>query len=170
MTKNFGLLQQECLDEVRNVGIKTGTVRAWEINTRARKRWGHCKKEIDGTFTIQIAKQLLEDDRITEKSCKETMIHELLHTCSGCMNHQAKWKSYAQLMNDTYGYNIKRATSASEKGVEEEKTKPMKVKYMFVCSGCGAQIYRKRKSRFTRYYRQYICTRCGTQGWKRFEV
>ena len=168
--KSFETLRGDCLTEVKNVGITPGTIKSWSINTRARKRWGYCKKELDGTYTIQIAQQLLTDDRISEKACKETIIHEILHTCRGCMNHGEKWKAYAQLMNRTYGYNIKRITTGIEKGVEDYQPKRMTIKYVFTCGGCGAKIYRKRKSKFTRYYRNYICTRCGARAWKKENI
>lgn len=167
--KNFEKLQQECLNEIKNAGIAVGPINSWKINTRAKARWGQCQKGADGSFSIQIAERLLSDDRIPEKACKETIIHELIHTCPGCLNHQAKWKSYAGIMNEKYGYNIKRTTSGTEKGVENYSPKRMEVKYVFVCSGCGATIYRKRKSKFTHYYRNYICTLCGTRGWKRIQ-
>lgn len=74
-------------------------------------------------------------------------------------------------MNDKYGYNIKRTTSGKEKGVENYVTqKRMTIKYVFTCSGCGAKIYRRRKSKFTRYYKNYNCTKCGVRGWRRREV
>ncbi len=168
--KDFTALQQQCLSELNKAGIKTGPVSAWIVNTRAKKRWGFCKKEKDGTYVIEIAQLLLKDDRIPEKAVKETIIHELLHTCYGCMNHQKRWKHYAQIMNDTYGYNIKRTTSGIEKGVENYEPKRMEVKYVFTCSGCGAKVYMKRESKFTRYYRNYICTKCGTQGWQKRKV
>ena len=51
---------------------------------------------------------------------KNTIIHELLHTCVGCMNHKAKWKFYADKVNRAYGYDdIKRTSTADEKGVKE---------------------------------------------------
>lgn len=169
--KDFLKLRQECMTEVIEAGITPGTVSSWTVNTRARTRWGHCRKEKDGTFEIQIARQLLEDDRIPEKACKETIIHEILHTCYGCMNHKERWKGYAQRMNDRYGYNIKRVTTGNEKGVENyEAQNHLPVKYVFVCGGCGATIYRKRKSKFTRYYRNYICTRCGARAWIKKEA
>lgn len=168
--KNFSKLRLECLKEIADVGIKIGTIRSWKINSRSRTRWGQCKQEIDGTYSIQIAETLLTDDRISEKACKETIIHELLHTCKGCMKHQGQWKVYAEKMNQTYGYNIKRTTSGIEKGVENYSPQRMAVKYIFTCGGCGAVIYRKRDSKFTQYYRNYKCTRCGAVDWRKKTV
>ena len=57
--KDFKKLQADCMQEVKDAGIVPGTVSSWVINTRAKKRWGHCHKEEDGTFEIQIAQRLL---------------------------------------------------------------------------------------------------------------
>ena len=83
------------------------------------------------------------------------------------MRHTGKWKQYAELMNRTYGYNIKRVTEGCEKGVENHKVSEMAVKYVFTCGGCGATIYRKRDSKFTRNYRHYGCAKCGAVAWSR---
>ncbi|WP_050008408.1 SprT-like domain-containing protein [Butyrivibrio sp. WCE2006] len=168
--KDFERLKEECLSEISALGIQIGTIKEWKINTRAKSRWGQCKMEIDGTYSIQIAQMLLIDERISEKACKETIIHELLHTCNGCMKHQGRWKKYAQMMNQQYGYNIKRVTSGTEKGVENYKPDSRSVKYVFTCGGCGAKIYRKRDSKFTRNYRYYGCTKCGAVDWKKKTV
>lgn len=52
---------------------------------------------------------------------KNTIIHELLHTCKGCMKHTGEWKQLAEKVNRYYGYNIKRCDSADEKGISEEQ-------------------------------------------------
>ena len=71
-------------------------------------------------------------------------------------------------MNEVTRYNIKRVTTGTEKGVEDYKsTNSMAIKYIFTCGKCGATIYRKRDSRFTRNYRKYGCARCGAVAWKK---
>ncbi len=168
--KNLERLKQECIVEITALGIELGNIKEWTINTRARSRWGQCKKERDGSYSIQISERLLADDRISEKACKETIIHELLHTCKDSMKHTGRWKIHAEMMNRKYGYNIKRTTTGNEKGVENYKPKRMSVKYVLTCGGCGATVYRKRKSKFTRYYKNYRCTRCGAIAWNRQTV
>ena len=163
-------MKEQCLSELRAVGIKPGNITSFIINKRARARWGQCKKNPDGTYEIQISEKLIKDDRISEKACKETILHEMIHSCDGCMKHTGRWKQYAELMNRVYGYNIKRVTKGSEKGVEDYKSSPLPIKYIFTCKGCGAQIYRKRDSRFTRNYRRYMCTRCGAIAWSKATV
>lgn len=159
--KNLEKLVQECQEELKELGIKPGPICAWRINSRAKTRWGQCRRNPDGTFEIEIANQLLQDERISDKACKETILHEMLHTCPGCMKHTGRWKQYATVMNHYYGYHIKRATLGKEKGVENHEVVRLPVKYVFICEGCGAIIQRKRESKFTKHYRQYRCGRCG---------
>lgn len=159
--KDFERLIQECLGEVTAVGITPGNIVQWKINTRAKTRWGLCTKKTNGECTIEIAAVLLQDDRISEKSCKETIIHEILHTCRECKGHTGYWKQYATLMNEAYGYNIKRVTQGEEKGVENYKGSELPVKYIFQCKNCQAFVYRKRESNFTRHYKRYGCAKCG---------
>ena len=168
--KDFDYLKEQCINEVTHLGIKLGNIVSWEINTRAKTRWGMCKKDSNGNYHIEIASRLLTDDRISEKACKETIIHELLHTCKGCMKHTGTWKYYAEVVNHVYGYNIKRVTEGQEKGVENHQASEMSIKYVFTCGNCGATIYRKRDSKFTRNYRYYGCARCGAAAWSRKTV
>ncbi len=166
--KDYEKLINDSLSDVKRIGIKPGNITIWTINKRAKTRWGLCKQNPDKTFEIQIAERLLSDDRISEKSCKETIIHEILHTCKGCMKHTGKWKYYADVINQVYGYNIKRITSGIEKGVENyQPSSTMAIKYIFTCENCGATIYRKRESKFTKNYKNYGCARCGAVAWKK---
>lgn len=161
--KDFDILLKECLEEIEAVGIKPGIIVSWSVNRRAKSRWGLCRRTSRNPdkFSIEIASILLHDDRISDKACKETMIHEILHTCEGGHSHTGKWKDYAELMNKTYGYNIKRVSSGEEKGVENYKvSRPMPYKYMFQCQYCGHRLYYKRDSKFTHYYHNYRCCQC----------
>lgn len=83
----------------------------------------------------------------------------MLHTCKDGMSHTGEWKRLADKVNRYYGYNIKRCTSAEEKGIKVEK-KENNYKYVFKCTGCGQTIGRMRQSRFTQYYYAYRCGRC----------
>lgn len=159
--KDFEALIKQCIKEVEQAGIKPGKIDVWKINTRSKKRWGQCTKHTDGTIEIQIAHRLLADDRITEKACKETIIHELLHSCPECSGHTGKWREYAACMNRLYGYHIKRVTSGEEKGVENYTAKRQPARYVLVCRYCRKGIERKQKCKLTKYYRNYSCPWCG---------
>ena len=59
-------------------------------NGRITKKWGYCKK-IRDAYQISIATRLSEDTVPDEKT-KSVILHEILHTCPGCMNHGKLWK------------------------------------------------------------------------------
>lgn len=160
--KNFDELIVECLHEVEKAGITPGNIIEWQINRRAKTRWGLCEKRRNGDCIIQISAQLLEDDRISEEDCKATIIHEILHSCKECKGHTGKWKEYAQRMNALYGYNIKRVTTGEEKGVENyHQLTNLPIRYVFRCKYCGAIVAKKRQCKFTKQYWNYICLNCG---------
>ena len=75
----------ECMNELDNIGIEYGNIIEFTVNTRAKKRWGQCRA-VPGGYSINISSVLL-DERNDEKGLKETIHHELLHSCKGCMNH-----------------------------------------------------------------------------------
>lgn len=161
--KDYEALIKECLDEVKAVNITPGHIVKWSINTRARSRWGLCTMHRDGTCEIEIAARLLMDDRVSVKQCKDTIIHEILHSCKGCQGHTGRWKKYAELMNATYGYNIKRVTGSEEKGLEKYEVKSRAPRYAFRCKVCGQLIIKKQRCKFTKHYRMYGCGICGTR-------
>lgn len=76
------------------------------------------------------------------------------------MNHQKKWKENVAKLNERYGYNIKTADTAADKGLESIEPEKV-VKYEFKCVGCGQIVQRSRASKFTKYYRAYTCRTCG---------
>lgn len=160
--KNLYAVASECMYELETLGIKFGKIVNFEVNYRAKSRWGQCCKKRDGYY-INISNRLLQDD-VEDKALKDTIIHEILHTCEGCMNHGTTWKKHADKVNKAYGYNIKRCTSAKEKGFDMEDLKAEKernAKHKFVCEKCGQTILRQRESNFTKNYENYTCGRCG---------
>ena len=153
---------EECKRELDAIGVKYGTVTEITVNTRAKSRWGQCRRYPNGTYTINIRDILLTDEA-SEKGLKETILHELLHTCKGCMKHTGEWKRLAELVNDCYGYHIKRTDCAEDKGIdgtEYIKNKRMGAKYKFVCTGCGQEIYKYRASDFVKNTWRYQCGIC----------
>lgn len=142
--------------QARAVGIPFSThiVPRVEINTRAVRRFGMCRK-IGDVFTIEIAAVVLTAD---ECFVAQTLAHELLHTCQGCQNHGAKWQEYASRMNQAYGYHISRTNSYEEAGVEKKTVSG--AKYCMQCVDCGVVIERYRMSNFVSHPERYRC-RCG---------
>ncbi len=122
------------------------------INSRAKTRFGCCKKVGTG-YMIELSERVVSAG---EKACKEVLAHEVLHSCYGCIDHGARWKSYAEKMNAAYRYSISRATGSEEIGVEKDYP----VRYRFRCEKCGLVFERMRQSVFVKNYTRYRC-RCG---------
>lgn len=151
----------ECMTELDNIGIEYGNIIEFTVNTRAKKRWGQCKA-VPGGYSINISNVLL-DERNDIKGLKETIHHELLHSCKGCMNHGNNWKRLAQKVNRTYGYNIKRTNSAADKGVLEETRPPVKqreINHKVVCLDCGHIYTRTKASKLITHTSHYRCGCC----------
>lgn len=151
----LNLLVAECKSELDSVGIKYGRVKSVIVNTRAVRRWGQCIMHGDGTFTISISSRLLQDG-VDAMATKDTIMHELLHTVPGCMNHGSKWTQMAQKVNQKFPvYSISRTTSSEEKNVEK-----VPYKYIVKCPKCNETWGRYRRSDLVNNPGRYRCGKC----------
>ena len=151
---------QICLKEVEAVGIPHGDISEFTINTRAKTRLGQCKKLPNGKYTISISNVLLDESLCPDdKSLKDTIIHEILHSCKDCMNHGKKWKWYAGLMNRKYGYSISRCASSAEKNIMEQAN-PTMYKYKLICTKCGHVYLKQRMCAAVKNPSCYSCGYC----------
>lgn len=163
--KNLHKYYWEVREELEAIGIELGYVVNIEPNSRAKSRWGQCKIVWNDylwentEYSINISTRLLQDG-VSDEALKNTIAHELLHTCRDCFNHGKEWKALAELVNDCYSfYNIKRCTSSEEKGIKTN-IEQVEYKYIFRCEDCGQTIKRQRESQFVKYYDLYRCGRC----------
>lgn len=123
------------------------------LNARAVTRFGCCFRRTDGSYLIELSARMLE---APEVSCLQTLAHEVLHTCPGCRNHGARWKEYARRMNEAYGYAISRTGSCEALGVADARP----VRHLVVCTRCGMEFPRSRRSPLVDHPERYRC-RCG---------
>ena len=159
--RNLNEYTAQCMKELDAIGVKYGKIVEVKANTRAKKRWGLCKI-VPGGYSIDINAILL-DERNSEQGLKETIIHELLHTCKDCMSHNENWKQLATKVNRAYNYNIKRCSTFQEKGVKEE-IRPVctpAINYVIKCNKCGHTYTRARKSKAIQHPERYRCGCCG---------
>ena len=148
-----------CCRMLDRLGIRYGKQITFQINTRAKTRLGICKKT-GKRYVIEIAAVLL-DERTNDKELKNTLLHELLHTCRGCMKHTGKWKQLAERVNAAYGMHIQRTADKNEVCLPEEPhTQP---KYRIVCKNCGIVYERYRMTEFVRHPEKYRCGKCRKQ-------
>lgn len=147
-------LMRETAEQARKLGIPlAGRIEPHvRINRRAVNRLGCCRRQ-GGGYVIELAARVAEG---TEESCRETLAHELLHTCTGCQNHGALWKEYARRMNEAYGYHIKRVAAENT----TEGIRPRLFRYLIKCEKCGVELGRYRASSLTQHPERYRC-RCG---------
>lgn len=158
MTKlNANGLLQKGIKDVIAAGIEPGDINPEvKVNTRAKRRFGLCTRTRGGLyeFEIEINHQLLNAD---ESSAMNTMVHEILHTCKGCMNHGKLWTSYANKMNKMFEYNITKTSSYEKLGLEKPKPK-----YLIKCKNakCTVEIPRYQKSKTVTHIDRYACPKC----------
>lgn len=157
MERDLFVYLHQCMEMCDKVGVPYRTITKVEKNSRA-KRWGICKTADGGkTFQIEISSALVEAE--TDKGLINTMLHEILHTCEGCMNHGKTWKMYADKIYNAYGIVIKTTSSAAEKGVDAS-VDINNAKYRVVCSNCGNVTPYYRACDVTENPAKYTC-RCG---------
>lgn len=157
--KDLMKLVGECQRDIASLNIRTGKVRNWSVNTRAKARWAYCVKVAKGLFDIQISSALLQDE-VDDQAAKDTIAHELLHTVPGCFKHTGKWKQYATAVNYLLPqYNIKARSSYEDKGLEDDRPEPV-CRYLLKCLQCGSEIGRQKKSAAVEHPEHYRCV-CG---------
>ena len=144
----------ELAETLRSMGIPVSRKLAPHVivNTRAKRRLGCCYVQ-NGVYSIEVSARQLED----KEKLRQTLAHELLHTCPGCRNHGERWKAYAQKVNEALGFSIQRLSPA------EGETVPLRhdtVKYVLECQSCGAKLYRSRMSKAVKSPWRYRCP-CG---------
>lgn len=158
---NLYELAKTVLDNLNAIGIYPHlTPNDFEVNTRAKNRYGQARKRIingETVYSVNISSFLL-DKRNDEKSVLTTLYHEAAHCCDGCMSHTGEWKRLAELINDCYDVNISRVSSFSERLNEEvlkekREEKQAKVKeYKWKCSACG-KTFTKMACRAPKWYK-----------------
>lgn len=147
-------LLQKAIEQVQEAGIKPGNINpVLEINHSAKGNFGLCTKINNPNrqydYKIRLNKEVL---KAKEKSIMEVLVHEVLHSCEGCMNHGKTWKSYVSIMNKKFGYNISRCTTYEKLGISNVDSK-----YIIECVECKRKIYRNRKSKLTENVSLYYC-------------
>ena len=166
--KDLNAICLECENDLAAIGIKLGRITEYTVNSRAKTRLGLCSANRFGGYRIQISEVLLRDD-VPLDELKNTVYHEQLHTCRGCMNHGEEWKRLARKVSAAYGIDIARVASPDEIAVKIHATQRREqAKYKYECQNCGRVHINMRASGFTRHPELYRCGRCGTLGnWKR---
>ena len=146
----------ECMAALDRLGIRYSRNVRFTVNTRAISRLGLCRKKGD-RYEIEIS-HLLLDERTPAESLRNTLFHELLHTCYGCMRHTGRWKTYADRVNAVCGCNIKRAAAIEDREIPDELLP--KANYLIRCESCGTEYGRQKLSSLIQHPERYRCGKC----------
>jgi len=106
---------KECMEALEKIGIPYGNIVEFTVNTRAKRRWGQCVKKFDG-YHINITTRLCDGEH--DEGLKNTIIHELLHTCPESMDHGKEWRRWSRIVNDRIGICIQPTNTSTEKGLQ----------------------------------------------------
>lgn len=120
-----------CMKDIETLGIKLGNITKIEF-ARLRNRAGYCMWYSDDTYEIQISSSL-QSEKIDIRHLKDTICHELLHTCDIECDHGEPWITYAKMLEENYGYDI--LTLKTKEEIKREK--PILCK--LVCPKCGGR-------------------------------
>lgn len=144
-------IYNECKDECRALNIPIAD--SITIETREMRQHGECiVTYANNRYRINISTALYEYGSLL--AIKDTILHELCHTCPDAMNHGAGWKRWVNKLNAAYGYTIARCTPCADKynGVNPRE---LPYKYVIVCEQCGGYSVRQRSCDVVKYPATY---------------
>lgn len=146
----------ECKDQLANIGYNEVLNNQYQLlfNSKLKHTLGNCRRVSAENYIITI-NSIYSD--LNPEGAKETVMHELIHSINGCMDHKEKWKAIACKVNWKYGYQIQRITDAGNEYREQVYNKT----YILKCSGCGQEIYREKFTKTIQHPELYKCGCCG---------
>lgn len=102
----------ECIELLKDLEVPISESICPEVGlTGSHSYYGRCspkgslKRYNEYDYYIEISGHTLEN---TEKSLRNTLIHELIHTVPGGLCHTGEWRKWAKYVSEKTGYNIKR--------------------------------------------------------------
>lgn len=123
----------------------TKNIYSVKINNKRARSLGRCATCDGKHYTITINNYHLKLSPASE--VHNTIMHEVIHSLPGCMNHGAKWKTAANKVNRYY--NFPTITRCAEVGKKEEFSDYANATYKYIveCKGCGSKFRFMRKSK-----------------------
>ena len=154
-------IYRKCVQECKNVNIPIRDDKVVKIEFTDEdigENLGFCiLNEEYMTFSIFISSIFLEKNGPI-KELKETIIHELIHTCNRCWGHGKTWMKYAKILNDKYKYEL---TTFKDYDAIFHKDKPILHKY--ICKNCGSLFNLRAKDEdYLNKNVYFACPFCGS--------
>ena len=159
LQKLYALVKAEAI----SAGIPVSShIMRCSVNTRLRKAMGRCIKKtnmLGVCYEIEIAGCMVADG-VDDMEIRDTIMHELIHTCPGCWDHGNVFHHFADIVNRKYGYHVDTYADREQLEAAGVVIKDPGYKYMLKCNVCGHEFKRKRWSDVLRYPELYHCA-CG---------
>lgn len=116
-----------------------------KINSKRAKSLGRCSTRDKKHYTITINSYHLKLSPASE--VHNTIMHEVIHSLPGCMNHGPKWKAAASKVNHYYDFPT--ITRCAEVGQKEEFSDYVNATYKYIveCQSCHSKFRFMRKSK-----------------------
>ena len=100
----------ECIELMKELGVPISKSICPEVILKGTYSYfGRCcskgslKNYTEYAFYIELSGFILEN---TEKSLRNTLIHELIHTVPGGLRHRGEWKKWAKYVSERTDYHI----------------------------------------------------------------
>lgn len=159
LNRLYALVKMEAL----NAGIPISNhIMRCTVNTRLRKAMGRCKRKtnlLGVCYEIEVAGCMLADN-VDEMEIRDTIMHELIHTCPRCFDHGYYFHHYAEIVNRKYGYHVDTYVDTEQVKAAGVIIKEESYKYILKCKVCGREFKRKRMSDAVQNPAMYHCP-CG---------
>ena len=157
-------LIQECVTGTKSMGFELpNSLRFLERKNASRVAGtAYCNQRV-----VVLSKFIYKEKDDTIKS---VIYHELGHIIAGPLaKHGPIWKKVVAKMSNVTGIKIARVYTPESMPVHAEE-KANACRFIFRCKGCGALIFRYKRSRFTDTYDtlnssgkpRWTCTKCGS--------
>lgn len=167
--QNWRSVVEEVLNNLQKLGVTTPVPAhnyRLTFNSRAKTRFGQIKQIRSDYYEIEL--NSIHNQVDTPQSVKETIIHEIIHSLPGCMNHGTRWKAVCDKYNQTYHTHLSRQSTPSKEYMNSiPKTQN---KYALICDKCKHEWYYARNTKLVQSARSGKSLRCPTCGLQHFTV
>ncbi len=158
----FAELVNEFTDK-KIVGFHSGNVRPKLKFEKSTREFGSCQRIYVGNdryeFKVSINTYALQN----EECVRNTLAHELVHTCDGCFNHGKQFKRVGYWVKRKMGIDVNTYGTAEEalkSGLRDHQINS--AKYIVGCPTCNQRWYKQRMCKVVEYPQFFSCAKCRT--------
>ena len=147
--KDLHALYLEVLADAKSVGLEVSSnIISVTVNNRLSRALGRCiyrRSFCAETYALEFQPNILADG-VETQIAKNVIMHELIHTCAGCMNHGWNFTTRANKVNRTLpGYRVEIQSEAAALETAGVVLKRPKTAYSIRCRQCGREIERRQR-------------------------